>query len=349
VTVRLIRVCLGVDRPGRDERGTALIDNTLGDIQYALRTFRRAPLAAVTIVVTISVGLGVVAVLYTILNLFLFRVDHVPGVTEMYSVERPRTANDERWLLTRARFEAMRTQTHVFTDAYATLTEIDLRVEGRVMDVTLVTGNFFQVVGVNPVMGRPLSPADDGRDGGNPVVVLSDKGWSRRFNRNSNVLGQTVLVNGAPFQIVGVMPAGFRGLEVSGPDLWAPLARLAQFRPTLRGKEDEVGVEIVGRLKPGMSLPNARAQVAAWDSNQATPAGESRAMNIELAPRRGTVPDPFEAIALFTPLFLAFGLILLIGCANVANLLLARGVARQKEIGIRLSLGAPRGAASSAS
>ena len=174
------------------------------------------------------------------------------------------------------------------------------------------------------------------------MIVLSDKGWDRRFNRDPNVLGRTVLVNGAPFEIVGVMPAGFRGLEVSAPDFWAPLSQLAQFRPGHRGREDSVGVEIVGRLKPGVSMENARAQLAAWDSNQSAAAVDRRAMNIELVPRRGTLPQPMEAVAVFTPLFFAFGLILMIGCANVANLLLARGVARQREIGIRLSLGASR-------
>jgi predicted permease len=327
----------------RDQRGTAFIDNTIADIRYALRTFRRAPLAAFTIVVTVAIGLGVVAVLFTFLNRFLFRVDHVPAIREMYAVERPRLGNGESSMLTRPRFEALRTETNVFTDAYAALPDIDVRVDGRMMAVTLVTGNFFQVLRVDAVMGRALGPADETRSGGNAVIVLSDRGWNRRFNRDPNVLGRTVLVSGAPFEIVGVMPAGFRGLAVGAPDFWAPLSQLAQFDPGLRGREDSVGVEIVGRLKPGLSMENARAQVAAWDSNQSAASVDRRAMNIELLPRRGTIPQPMEAIALFTPLFFAFGLILMIGCANVANLLLARGVARQREIGMRLSLGASRG------
>ena len=218
-----------------------------------------------------------------------------------------------------------------------------MRVDGRMMAVTLVTGNFFQVVRVDAVMGRALGPADDERSGGNPVIVLSDRGWNRRFNRDPNVLGRTVLVAGAPFEIVGVMPAGFRGLAVGAPDFWAPLSQLAQFIPGQRGREDSVGVGIVGRLKPGLSMENARAQVAAWDANQSAAPVDRHAMNIELRPRRGTLPDPIEALAIFAPLFFAFGLILMIGCANVANLLLARGVARQREIGMRLSLGASRG------
>src|SRR5207253_2645873 len=108
----------------------------------------------------------------------------------------------------------------------------------------------------------------DARSGGNPVVVLSDKGWERHFKRDPKVLGRTVLVNGAPFEIVGVTPAGFRGLEVDAPDLWAPLSQRGQFRLADRGRESTAGVEIVGRLRPGVSRDDARAQLAAWDSNR---------------------------------------------------------------------------------
>jgi predicted permease len=324
----------------RDERGTAFIDNTVGDLLYALRTFKRAPLAALTIVVTVAIGLGVVAVVFTVLNVLLFRTDQVPDVTEIYVVERPEQANDDLSKFTRQRFEALRSETNVFTEAYAALNELDLRVDGRMMAANLVSASFFRVASVSPFMGRALTAADDDRAGGNPVLVLSDKGWRRHFNRDPNVIGRTVLVTGAPYEIVGVMPEGFRGLEVIAPDFWAPLARVADFKPKVRGAEDKIGIEIIGRLKPGVSMESARAQLAAWDSNQS--ASTDRTMSIGLAPHRGTVPQPLEAVAMFAPLFVAFGLILLIGCANVANLLLARGVARQKEIGIRLSIGASR-------
>ena len=324
----------------RDERGTAFFDITIRDVQYATRTFRRAPLAAITIVVTIAIGLGVVAVLFTILNRFLFRVDAVPDINAMHAVQRLQ-ANGDRLPLTRPQFEALRQEGRVFTDAYASLPGIDLRVDGQMMTVALVSGNFFQVLDVRSVMGRALAPSDDERSGGHAVIVLSHKGWTRRFDRDPNVLGRTVVVNGLPFAIIGVMPEGFRGLEVGGPDFWAPLSLLAQFRPDHRGQEDSVGVDVVGRLRPDVTRESARAQLSAWESKRQASA-DRRTLTVDLVPRRGTLPQPMEAIALAAPFFFAFGLILLIGCANVANLLLARGVARQREIGIRLSLGASR-------
>ena len=325
----------------RDQRGTACVDETLRDVRFALRSFRRAPLTALTIVGTVAIGLGVVAVLFTFLNRFLFRVDTVPDIGRMYAVERAALGDATPAPFTRPDLEALRRDTRVFTGAYATVADVDLRVNGRMMAASLVTGNFFQVVRVAPVMGRALTPADD-ESGGHRVIVLSDRGWTRHFERDPRVLGRTVLVRDEPFEVVGVMPAAFRGLEVSAPDFWAPLAQRAQFQPADFGQEDRAPVAIVGRLQPDLPVEAAQAQLAAWDANRRPTTADRPADTITLAPRRGTLPQPLEAVAIFTPLFFAFGLILLIGCANVANLLLARGVARQREIGVRLSLGASR-------
>lgn len=311
------------------------------DVLYALRSFQRAPLAALTVVMTVALGLGLVAVVFTFLNVFIFRVDEVVSPGELFGIERPRTAEGERVLLTRPQYEALRRETAVFTDAFAMLPEIDTRVDGRMMSGTLVTGNFFQVLGVGAALGRALTPADDERFAGEAVVVLSDAGWVRHFARDPAVLGRTLLFNHVPYQVVGVMPEGFRGLSVGPPDYWAPLALLGQFRASVAGREETVGLDIVGRLKPAMSRESALAAIAVWDS--ARPDGSARerkSAQITLEPRQGTVPQPLEALLVVTPLFFAFGLILMIGCANVANLLLARGVSRQREIGIRLALGA---------
>ena len=323
----------------RDARGTALVDSTVKDVAYAIRSFFRTPIVSATIVVTVAVGLGVVTVLFSILNIFLFRVDHVPDIHEMFTVQRPDDANGERPNFTRPQFETMLRETNVFAGAYAEQNDIDTRIDGRMMSVTLVTGDAFRVFGVRAAAGRALLPTDDDRTAPNAVVVLSDRGWQRHFGRDPQIIGRKIIVNGAPHEVVGVMPEGFRGLSVSAPDVWAPMSSLADFRPIHRGREDQLGLAVIGRLKPGVSRGSALAQLDAWDSRGAT---ERRAANILLVPRRGTVPQPLEALVVFAPLFFSFGLILLIGCANVANLLLARGVSRQREIGIRLSLGASR-------
>ena len=311
----------------------------MGDISYAFRTLRKAPLASLTIVVTVALGLGLVAAVFTLLNSFLFRVDNVPNIHEMFGVERPRTAEGDLVPITRPVYDALRRETSVFTDVFAMVPETDSRVNGRTMGGSLVTGNFFQVLGVGAAEGRVLTPSDD--DERNPVIVLSDRGRSNFFPSEASVLGRTVVINGIQYEVVGVMPKGFRGLVVGTPDYWAPLSLMPQLQPGITAEKKEIEVDIIGRLRPGMSRDVALAQLIAWDSRRTQGSGD-RTAGVTLVPRRGTIPQPLEAVAIFTPLFIAFGLILLIGCANVASLLLARGVSRQQEIGVRLSLGASR-------
>ena len=327
----------------RDARRTSLVDDGIRDIAYALRGFRRAPLVTFIVVSTVALGLGLVAVAFTFLNVFLFRVDRVPNVHEMFALERPRAAASEREHFTRAQFDALRRETSVFTDAFAQVRDIDSRVDGHRVSGAFVTGNAFQVVGVQAAMGRALMPADDGPPPGRPVLVLSDRGWDRLFARDAAVLGRSLLINRIAFEIVGVMPDGFRGLTpVTPDDYWAPLSLLGQVSPSARGMES-VGLDIIGRLKPGLSPQAATTALAVWEAGQPNVTSPQRSASpITLVPKRGTAEQPLEAVAVTAPLFFAFGLILLIGCANVANLLLARGVARQREIGIRLSLGASR-------
>ena len=255
-----------VTTDGTIARGIAFIDGCMRDILYAVRSFRRAPLAALTIVTTVALGLGLVAAVFTFLNIFLFRVDEVANPGELFGVERPRSSDGEPRRFTRPQYEALRHETSVFTDAFAMLQDIDSRIDGRMMAGTLVTGNFFQVLGVGAARGRTLTSADDERSSGRPVVVLSHRGWTRQFANDPGVLGRSLLINGFSYEIVGVMPEGFRGLSVGAPDYWAPLAMLGQIRPIHRGREDAVGLEIVGRLKPGMSQRTALAGLVVWDS-----------------------------------------------------------------------------------
>jgi predicted permease len=327
----------------RDARGTAALDDIVRDTRYALRSFIRAPFAALTIVGTVALGLGVVAVVFTIFNVLMFRVDAVRDPGELFAVVRPGDNFGESARFARPEYEALRRETNVFSDVFAMLPDIDSRIDGRMMSGTLVTGNFFQALGVDAALGRALTPGDDQPASGRPVMVLSHKGWSRRFENAPDVVGRKVVVNGFPYVIVGVMPEDFRGLGVGAPDYWAPLSLLGHVRPIHRGHEESVGIDVVGRLKPGLSRQTALAGLAVWASGRTNGNTGARARAaIGLEPRQGTLPKPAEALLLFTPLFFVFGLILAIGCANVANLLMARAVSRQREMGIRLALGASR-------
>ena len=212
---------------------------------------RKAPLASLTIIVTVALGLGMVAAVFTFLNVFLFRADNVPNIHELYGVERPRTAEGELVRLTRPLYETLRRETAVFTDVFAMVPETDSRANGRTMSGALVTGNFFQVLGVGAARGRVLTPADDA--GRQPVVVLSDRGWSTQFAGDSAVLERSVVINGVRYDIVGVMPKGFRGLMVGAPDYWAPLSVIDQLQPALAAEKPEIDVDIIGRLRPGLS------------------------------------------------------------------------------------------------
>jgi predicted permease len=320
----------------------AIFDGLARDVRFAWRSFRRTPLVALTIVATVGLGLGLVTAVFTVLNLYVFRVDAVHRPHELFAVERDRSASAEPARFTRLEYETFLRETAVFSDAFAQTSDFDAWIEGRRMEGALVTGNFFHVLGVGAARGRVLTPDDD-QPGGPAVMVLSHRAWARQFASDPGVLGRTVRVNDAPFRVVGVMPDGFRGLTVAPLDFWAPLAIAAPFRLAHDGRDAADHLDIVGRLAPGVAEGQAEAQVQAWDIRRAAARGAERpATRLTLEPRLGTVSQPAEVLLVFAPLFFAFGLVLLIGCANVANLLFGRAVARQREIGIRLAIGASR-------
>jgi predicted permease len=338
----------------RDERGISFFDALARDLRFSFRMLRRAPLAALTVVSTIALGLGVVTVAFTFFNAFFFRVDAVQNPDELFAVERPERPGSQYEIpFTRAEYEAMRRETNVFTDVAAVRPSVPTRIDGRAAVGVFVSGNFFGVLGVSAARGRTLTQADN-EDGGRAVVVLSHRGWEVLFGFDPAIVGRQLLVNGQPYEVAGVMPDGFRGLRESPPHYWAPLALVDQFRPAETANQG--WVDVIGRLKPGTSTDAAAAALSAWASAQPgsrkrvtpEPSGgggpESGIVQVVLRPSRGVISrDRAAAMAAFIPIFFAFGLILMIGCANVANLMLARGLARQREIGVRLSLGATRG------
>ena len=212
-------------------RLAAVLDGLGRDVRYAWRTLRRAPLAAATIVVTVGLGLGLVAAVYTILNMLIFNVDDVRRPEELFGVERGASAVAEPATFTRAEYDALLRETNVFVDTFASTGRRHGLVEGVRREGRLVTGNFFRVLGVAAERGRVFSPAED-EPGSAAVLVLSHRAWVQHYDGDPTVVGRTYRVNGAQFEIIGVMPDGFRGLEIIAPDFWALAHRQRSMCPS---------------------------------------------------------------------------------------------------------------------
>jgi predicted permease len=324
----------------RDARRVNFFETLFQDIRYALRGFRKRPLFALTVTGTIAIGLGWNTAAFTIFNAYFLHPIDARDPYSLYAIDwQDRTG--EGTPLTWRQLDELR-NSHTGLAGISAMLSLRSRMNDRFATCTLVDGEYFHMLGVNAAIGRALSPEDARSPGSSPAVVLSYTTWQNRFNAAGDILGRKVLIHGHPFVIVGVMPQGFTGLGHSLPDLWASLARMADFEdipPNAFAPDAPALVGIAGRLKPGESMEQARAALTAWMQRSA-PAQMPRAILTSLATPLPLQPRYYAA---FVPIGIVFLLVLLSACANVANMMLARAMSRQREIGIRLSLGAARG------
>jgi predicted permease len=338
------------------------------DIRFGLRMLRKSPAFTTVAVLTLALGIGANTAIFSLMNAVLLRMLPVkdPGelvvIGDPTQVNRHSTGTPQVDILSYPLYRDLRDHTSAFSGVLASGNVHRIQVSMADSDITndavgaLVSGNYFSVLGVNALIGRTLTAEDDDAKGKHPVVVISFDFWRRKLSQNPNIVGQTVRLNNYPYTIVGVAAPGFFGDTVGETqDFWIPLMMQEQVMPG-RSYLENPNVSwllAIARLKPGISVAQAGAEVnvvfqqyVQGPIGQTLEAGDRQALrkcSIEVAPGgrgfsylRGNFHGPLVLLMCIV------GLVLLIACVNVANLLLARATVRQKEIAIRLSMGAAR-------
>ena len=323
-------------------RGSGVLLDIGQDVRFALRGFRRSPAFVATVVLTIALGLGLNTSVFTIFDAYVLRPLAIRDPGSLYEVsfqDRRGWGQSLSWQQYQdVRALSIASESFAYTNAFG-------RSERRPMFGSVMTGDAFRVLGAAPALGRTLLPEDAAPPAGEPVLVLSYDAWQGKFGGDSGVIGRKVVVHGIPLTVVGVAARRFTGIGPVPPDFWAPVTLLSR----LEGSEDLFGAKqpevlrAVLRLKPGVDERQARAALATWAANATASLPDTlRWTHVDLVSVASALPLTDETIEVFAPAVVAFALVLLIACANVANVMLARGLARQREIGIRLALGAAR-------
>jgi predicted permease len=302
-------------------------ESLIQDVRYTLRGFRRAPGFALTVVGTIGLALGLNTTLFTVFNAYVLRPFAVRDPYSLYRFNWT-TKNDSVHPFTPKEFDD-------FTRANTTFSEVTgtcfllTRAEGHQFVGEQVSDNYFEMLVPGMQLGRPLMHGDTG------AMVISDSAWRNKFGSDPGILGRRLLVLGGSYEIVGVVRPGFTGMSQVMGDIWVPILR--------SGANTASRVMVIGRVRDGVSLKQTKAALAVWARQETAdrPASQ-RATGVALESAATAIHITTEMLAVFSPLLVAFALVLVIACANVANMMLARAMARQREIGVRLSLGAGR-------
>jgi predicted permease len=327
-------------------------DHLVQDIRFGLRMLRKNPGVTAVAVTTLALGIGANAAIFSVVDSFLLRPLPVADPGQITIFDRPQKKGFALPLFSIPDYRDLRDQTtKVFSGMFAYLTRFDgLSVNGKAERIRThyISGNFFSTLGIKPALGRFILPSEGETPGADPVMVLSYTYWRERFGGDAGIVGTNVSVDGHPVTIVGVAPEGFYGINLlSAPQAYLPLGMAVYGGPADFITNRAARFVFVGaRLQPGESLPQAQALldgVARRLSQQYSDTDKDFTVKVYPELRARPIPQAGSLVVVLSGLFLGLtAIVLLLACVNVANILLVRSAAREREMATRAALGALR-------